>query len=123
MLLNAFHPAGRIVFRYSCVILAFVRDRAVSTSVLVDVVYVLGGDVVSSPSAQHSIDPAMCDAETAERLLAAAALMGIARQIMHEIVVTNGLPIEQARRLAAEAAAAAGWISGEEGGTEWQRAG
>jgi len=117
MLLNAFHPAGRIVFPYSCVILAFVRDRRVSTSVLVDVVYVLGGDVVSA-TAQP-----ICDAETAERLLAAAALMGIARQIMHEIVVTNGLPIEQARRLAAEAAAAAGWISGDEGGTEWLRAG
>ncbi|QUQ64910.1 hypothetical protein JJ691_26310 [Kutzneria sp. CA-103260] len=118
MLLNAFHPAGRIVFRYSCVILAFVRDRRVSTSVLVDVVYVLGGDVAMAANAQP-----MCDAETAERLLAAAALMGIARQIMHEIVVTNGLPIEQARRLAAEAAAAAGWISGEDGGTEWLRAG
>ena len=85
---------------------------------LVDVVYVLGGDVVVTASAQR-----LCDAETAERLLAAAALMGIARQIMHEIVVTNGLPIEQARRLATEAAAAAGWISGEDGGTEWLRAG
>ena len=118
MLLNAFHPAGRIVFPFSCVILAFVHDRLVSTSVLVDVVYVLGGDVVSAPAAQL-----LCDAETAERLLAAAALMGIARQIMHEIVVANGLPIDQARRLAAEAAQAAGWISGEDGGTEWLRAG
>lgn len=118
MLLNAFHPAGRIVFTHSCVILAFVHDRQVSTSVLVDAVYVLGGDVVSTPAAQL-----LCDAETAERLLAAAALMGIARQIMHEIVVANGLPIEQARRLAMEAAAAAGWISGEDGGTEWLRAG
>ncbi|MFI9379752.1 hypothetical protein [Kutzneria sp. NPDC052558] len=90
---------------------------------LVDVVYALGGDVVVSPSAQRFVDPALCDAETAERLLAAAALMGIARQIMHEIVVANGLPIDQARRLAADAAAAAGWISGDEGGTEWQRAG
>ena len=118
MLLNAFHPAGRIVFPFPCVILAFVHDRQVSTSVLVDVVYVLGGDVVSTPAAQL-----LCDAETAERLVAAAALMGIARQIMHEIVVENGLPIEQARRLAAEAATAAGWISGEGGGTEWLRAG
>ncbi len=118
MLLNAFHPAGRIVFPHFCVILAFVHDRQVSTSVLVDVVYVLGGDVISTPAAQP-----MCDAETAERLLAAAALMGIARQIMHEIVVTNGLPIEQARRLAMEAMAAAGWISGDEAGTEWLRAG
>ena len=84
---------------------------------LVDVVYVLGGDVVTT-SAQP-----LCDAETAERLLAAAALMGIARQIMHEIVVENGLPIEQARRLVAEAAAAVGWISGDGGGTEWLRAG
>jgi hypothetical protein len=118
MLLNAFHPAGRIVFGYSCVILTFVHDRQVSTSVLVDVVYVLGGDVISTPAAQR-----LCDAETAERLLAAAALMGIARQIMHEIVVTNGLPIEQARRLAMEAMTAAGWISGDDGGTEWLRAG
>lgn len=85
---------------------------------LVDVVYVLGGDLVLPTAAQR-----MCDAETAERLLAAAALMGIARQIMHEIVVTNGLPIDQARRLATEAAAAAGWISGDAGGTEWLRAG
>jgi hypothetical protein len=123
MLLNAFHPAGRIDFPHSCVILTFVHDRQVSTSVLVDVVYVLGGDVISTPAAQNFDVAAMCDAETAERLLAAAALMGIARQIMHEIVVTNGLPIEQARRLAMEAMAAAGWISGDDGGMEWLRAG
>lgn len=118
MLLNAFHPAGRIVFAFSCVILAFVHDRQVSTSVLVDVVYVLGGDVVFSPAAQQ-----LSDAETAERLLAAAALMGIARQIMHEIVVSNGLPIDQATRLVLDAATASGWISGNDGGTEWLRAG
>jgi hypothetical protein len=118
MLLNAFHPAGRIVFAFSCVILTFVHDRQVSTSVLVDVVYVLGGDVNLTPAARL-----LSDAETAERLLAAAALMGIARQIMHEIVVANGLPIDQARRLATEAMAAAGWISGDGGGTEWLRAG
>jgi hypothetical protein len=118
MLLNAFHPPGRIVFAHSCVILAFVRDPQVSTSVLVDVVYVLGGDLVVPTAGQP-----VCDAETAERLLAAAALMGIARQIMHEIVVANGLPIDQARLLAAEAARAAGWISGDGDGTEWLRAG
>jgi hypothetical protein len=118
MLLNAFHPAGRIVLPHFCVILAFVHDRQVSTSVLVDVVYVLGGDVTAAPAAQR-----LCDAETAERLLAAAALMGIARQIMHEIVVTNGLPIDQATRLVLDAATAAGWISGEDGATEWLRAG
>jgi hypothetical protein len=78
---------------------------------------------IAPPAAQHFVMPGLCDAETAERLLAAAALMGIARQIMHEIVVTNGLPIDQARRLAMEAMTAAGWISGDDGGTEWLRAG
>ena len=110
---------------------------------LVDVVYVLGGDLVVPTAAQRyealgcdvpgsngpGCDAQCCDAlttgdaETAERLAAAAALMGIARQIMHEIVATNGLPIEQARRLAADAARAAGWISGDGDGTEWSRAG
>jgi hypothetical protein len=95
-----------------------VDDRVPSTSVLVDVVYVLGGDVVlTSTALQH------CDREVAERLVAAAALMGIARQIMHEIAAGGGLPAEQLSRLATEAADAAGWISGDDNGTEWLRAG
>ncbi|AHH97723.1 hypothetical protein GCM10010174_01720 [Kutzneria viridogrisea] len=95
-----------------------VDDQVPSTSVLVDVVYVLGGDVVCTNAA---LAP-----EVAERLTAAAALLGVAQQIMHEIVesaIELGAPPEQVLRLVTDVRDAAGLISGDGDGTEWLRAG
>lgn len=97
-----------------------VPDQVPSTSVLVDVVYVLGGDVVAA-NAGATIDP-----EMAERLIAAAALLGLAQRILHDIAesaVADGLPADQVSHLAIDARNAAGWISGDENGAEWLRAG
>jgi hypothetical protein len=76
-----------------------------STSVLVDVVTVLGGDVITN-SARPAGEP-----EMVERLIAAAALFDIAARILRETAdeaARNGLEVPGVRELAVEAANSAG---------------
>jgi len=80
-----------------------------STSVLVDVVTVLGGDVITNGVC------AAGEPEMVERLVAAAALFDIAQRILRETAdwaVRSGLDVDQLPHIEADAANSAGSIPG-----------
>jgi hypothetical protein len=79
-----------------------------STSVLVDVVTVLGGDIITNGS------PPVDEPELAERLIAAAALFDIAGRILRDATdraVRGGVDVNWIPSLMADAANSAGSVS------------